>query len=90
MPSSVIKRSVTVRGHKTSVTLENEFWQGLREIASLHHKSLSLLLDEIDSSRDNTNLSSHIRLFVLGYYTAQQARLTNSTAAPSADEPFPC
>lgn len=90
MPSSVIKRSVTVHGHKTSVTLENEFWQGLRDIASFHHKSLSLLLDEIDAARDHANLSSHIRLFVLRYYLIQRARLANSTQASSTGEPFPC
>lgn len=87
MSSSVIKRSVTVRGHKTSVTLENEFWQGLRDIASFHKKPLSFLLDEIETSRNNANLSSHIRLFVLAFYAAQRAEPETGTPVPPAPEP---
>jgi predicted DNA-binding ribbon-helix-helix protein len=68
MYSAVIKRSVTIAGHKTSVTLEDAFWSALREIASDRHETVHALIDEIESSRRGANLSSHIRTFVLDYY----------------------
>jgi predicted DNA-binding ribbon-helix-helix protein len=68
MYSAVIKRSVTIAGHKTSVTLEDTFWSALREIASDRHETVRALIDEIDSTRRDANLSSHIRTFVLDYY----------------------
>jgi predicted DNA-binding ribbon-helix-helix protein len=68
MHSPVIKRSVTIAGHKTSVTLEDMFWSALREIASFRHDTVGDLIDEIDSTRRGANLSSHIRIFVLDYY----------------------
>jgi predicted DNA-binding ribbon-helix-helix protein len=55
-------------GHKTSVSLEAAFWDGLKEIAKTKRKSLSDLVDGIDTARDHANLSSAIRLFVLNYY----------------------
>ena len=68
LKSLVIKRSVTIGGHKTSITLEAEFWAGLREIAMQRQMTLSALLSEIDVHRDTPNLSSHIRLMVLEHY----------------------
>lgn len=68
MKSTIVKRSVTIGGHKTSVSLESEFWVGLRDIAARRHQSLSALLVEIDSARQASNLSSQIRLFVLEQY----------------------
>ena len=69
MKSPVVKRSIAVAGHKTSVTLEDAFWEGLKEIADERQLTLSDLVGEIDADRqDNTNLSSAIRLFVLGRY----------------------
>jgi predicted DNA-binding ribbon-helix-helix protein len=68
MASAVIKRSVTIAGHKTSVTLEDMFWSALREIASSRRDTVGNLIDEIASARRGANLSSHIRLFVLDYY----------------------
>jgi predicted DNA-binding ribbon-helix-helix protein len=62
------KRSVTISGHRTSFTLEDEFWQALRQIADLNGKSGAELVQEIDASRGANNLSSAIRLFVLRYY----------------------
>jgi predicted DNA-binding ribbon-helix-helix protein len=67
MKSAVIKRSVLVGGHRTSVSLEAEFWIGLREIAKSRSVSLSQLVGEIDMNRDNENLSSALRLFVFDY-----------------------
>lgn len=75
MKSAVIKRSVAVAGHKTSVSVEDSFWDGLREIAHDRHVTLSNLIREIDSERTHANLSSAIRLFVLQYFRgAQQQR----------------
>jgi predicted DNA-binding ribbon-helix-helix protein len=62
--SVVIKRSIFINGHKTSVSLENEFWHGLREIAEDSHVTVRMLVEQIDRSSDNCNLSSAIRLFV--------------------------
>jgi len=66
--SFVVKRSIAVDGHKTSVTLEEAFWNGLKEIASDRNLSMSELVSVIDSGRLNANLSSAIRLFVLDHY----------------------
>jgi predicted DNA-binding ribbon-helix-helix protein len=73
MQSSVIKRSVVVAGHKTSVSLENDFWNGLREIADGRGETLSELIAAIDANRQHANLSSAIRLFVLGFYRNHQS-----------------
>ena len=69
MPSAagVIKRSVLIAGHRTSVSLEADFWDGLRTIAGDRGASLNRLVTEIDSQRAG-NLSSAIRVFVLNYY----------------------
>jgi predicted DNA-binding ribbon-helix-helix protein len=71
MKSAVIKHSVVVRGHKTSVSLEDAFWNGLKEIGSERHTTLSDLVAAIDSQRQHSNLSSAIRLFVLDFYRTQ-------------------
>jgi predicted DNA-binding ribbon-helix-helix protein len=68
MKSLVAKRSIVIAGHKTSVTLEEAFWNGLKEIASDRDLTLSDLVTAIDSERPNANLSSAIRLFVLDHY----------------------
>jgi len=65
MKSSVIKRSVVIDGHKTSVSLEDAFWRSLKEIARAQQATLSNTLAEIDKTRQQGNLSSAIRLFVL-------------------------
>jgi predicted DNA-binding ribbon-helix-helix protein len=74
MKSSVVKRSVVVAGHKTSVSLEDEFWKDLREIADGRDTTLSNLVATIDAGRQHGNLSSAIRLFVLGFYRDQLNR----------------
>lgn len=68
MNSSVIKRSIVIAGHKTSVSLEDDFWSGLKEIAAGRHQTLSDLVAGIDTRRAGGNLSSAIRLFVLSHY----------------------
>ena len=71
MKSTVIKRSIVVAGHKTSVSLEDAFWNGLKEIVRERHMTLSELIAEIDAQRQLGNLSSAIRLFVLEFYRTQ-------------------
>jgi len=68
MRSSVIKRSVVVSGRKTSVSLEDAFWKALKEIAIARNLTLSDLVGSIDAGRQQANLSSAIRLFILNFY----------------------
>jgi len=65
MKSSIIKRSIVIDGHKTSVSLEDAFWIGLKEIARGQQATLANVVAEIDKARQRGNLSSAIRLFVL-------------------------
>ena len=71
MKSAVIKRSIVLDGHKTSVSLENEFWDGLREIVVHENTTLSTLVGQIDHDRDSCNLSSAIRVFVFKHFRAR-------------------
>ena len=64
MKSRVVKRSIVIAGHKTSVSLEDGFWKSLKEIAGERHMTLSELVAAIDTDRQHGNLSSAIRLFV--------------------------
>lgn len=68
MKSSVVKRSIVIAGHKTSVSLEEAFWNGLKEISALRNVTLSELVGEIDNARKQGNLSSAIRLHVLDFF----------------------
>jgi predicted DNA-binding ribbon-helix-helix protein len=67
MKSSVVKRSIVIDGHKTSVSLEDAFWSGLKEIALAQGATLSEMVAGIDTTRQQGNLSSAIRLFVLDH-----------------------
>ena len=71
MKSPVVKRSIVIAGHKTSVSLEDAFWKGLKEIAGERDATLSDLVASIDTARELGNLSSAIRLFVLDFYRNQ-------------------
>jgi predicted DNA-binding ribbon-helix-helix protein len=73
MKSSVGKRSIVVAGRKTSVSLEEAFWNGLKEISRLRDVTLSELIDEINGNRPQGNLSSAIRLFVLDCFKSRIA-----------------
>ena len=68
MKSAVVKRSIVLNGHKTSVSLEAAFFDGLKEIADLQDISVADLVADIDKLRQTGNLSSGIRLFVLSNY----------------------
>lgn len=72
MTSAILKRSVVLGGHKTSVSLEDPFWSGLNEIAYSQKHSVSWVINEIEHNRGLNNLSSAIRLFVLNHYRDQQ------------------
>lgn len=71
MKSPVVKRSIVIAGHKTSVSLEDAFWAALKEIATGRDMTLSDLVASIDTDRRHGNLSSAIRLFVLDHYRAR-------------------
>ena len=71
MKSPVVKRSIVIAGHKTSVSLEDAFWGSLKDIASARNLTLSELVASIDTDRRQGNLSSAIRLFVLNHYRTQ-------------------
>jgi predicted DNA-binding ribbon-helix-helix protein len=73
MKSPVVKRSIVIAGHKTSVSLEEQFWRGLKHIAVSQHMTLSDLVGAIDAERRHGNLSSAIRLFVLEHYQARSS-----------------
>ncbi|MDB5579104.1 MAG: aryl-sulfate sulfotransferase [Bradyrhizobium sp.] len=79
MKSLVVKRSIVLAGHKTSVSLEEPFWLGLKEIAQEKNETISTVVGGIDTSREHGNLSSAIRLFVLGA-TAQRANVLPAAA----------
>ena len=66
--SPVVKRSVVVGGHKTSVSLEEAFWSSMKEISVERAMTLSELVGEVDAARQQGNLSSAIRLFVLDHF----------------------
>ena len=67
MPRAIRKRSVQIAGHSTSLTLEEAFWEDLREVARRRGLSLNALIGSIDAERHG-NLSSALRLFVLDCY----------------------
>jgi predicted DNA-binding ribbon-helix-helix protein len=68
MKSSIVKRSIVIDGHKTSVSLEDPFWTDLKKIAHTQQTTLSELVAKIDGTREQGNLSSAIRLFVLQHF----------------------
>ena len=65
MKSLVVKRSIVIGRHRTSVSLEDAFWSDLKEIARAQEATVSKLVTQIDGARQQGNLSSAIRLFVL-------------------------
>ena len=86
MKSPVIKRSIVIAGHKTSVGIEDAFWQALKEIAAGRGITLSDLVSRIDAERRDGNLSSAIRVFVLDHFRTQtkSARPRAGSRAPSS------
>jgi len=78
MKSSVVKRSIVIAGHKTSVSLEDAFWNDLKKIANAQQVTLSELVARIDGTREQGNLSSAIRLFVLQHFREEDRRMDMS------------
>jgi predicted DNA-binding ribbon-helix-helix protein len=100
MKSRVVKRSIMIAGHRTSVSIEEAFWQALKDIALSRKTTLCELVASIDSVREQGNLSSAIRLFVLDQFqtridqggaqrcdTAGAGNQTRCTGAPGAPRP---
>lgn len=85
MKSPVVKRSIVIAGHKTSVSLEDAFWNGLKDVALSRRMTLSDLVGSIDTERQQGNLSSAIRLFVLEHY---QTRMNGNGDARGSDLTF--
>ena len=85
MKSPVVKRSIVLAGHKTSVSLEDAFWEGLKDIAKTRRKTLSDLVTSIDTDREHGNLSSALRLFVLGHYQKRGSGLVVDNFAPAGE-----
>ena len=84
MKSKLAKRTIFIDRRKTSVNLEDEFWNALKNIARDRQVTLSDLLDGIDGHRQHINFSSTLRLFVLEYYRSKAVKLKND---PRSDHP---
>ena len=86
MKSLVVKRSVVIAGHKTSVSLEDPFWKALREIAAARKMTLTDVISSIDAERKHANLSSAIRLYILDFHRSHiaQAAARAALATPRA------
>ena len=86
MKSPVAKRSIVIGGYKTSVSLEEAFWSGMKEISGERSMTLSEVVDEIDRKRQQGNLSSAIRLFVLDYFRTRAAPQPDSKGRMASGE----
>ncbi|MGA8421835.1 MAG: ribbon-helix-helix domain-containing protein [Pseudolabrys sp.] len=84
MKSAIVKRSIVIAGHKTSVSLEDAFWSDLKNIARAQQASLSNIVAQIDKARQHGNLSSAIRLFVLDRVRAPERDRTNGPQVEAA------
>lgn len=74
------KKSVLIAGrHSTSISLEDEFFEALKNIAQEQKISLNQLITKIDSERETENLSSALRLYVLSYYQRQLANFSKKS-----------
>ena len=71
MQSPIRKRSIVVNGHRTSISLEDAFFSGLKEISKQRRLTLAELIAEVDRTRTQDNLSSALRLLVLDYYRSR-------------------
>jgi predicted DNA-binding ribbon-helix-helix protein len=71
-----VKRSFAIRGHRTSISLEAEFWEALKEAAARERVSLASLIARIDEGRGEAGLSSAVRIWILDYYRAVGAAVS--------------
>ncbi len=88
MQSAVVKRSIVIAGHKTSVSLEDDFWNALKEIKRSNNMTLSGLVADIDVRRLHANLSSAIRIFVLHHYRSQLGQAAASGSESELGKPM--
>src|SRR5262245_21236791 len=84
--SSVIKRSVIRNGHKSSISLEDQFWDALREIADEKDIAISTLVAAIDHNRTTSNLSSAIRVYVLDHFRRRDGDQSRQAAVSTASK----
>ena len=89
MRSPVVKRSIVIAAHKTSVNLEEAFWSGLKEIAIARGTTLPNLVTSIDVERRQGNLSSCLRLFVLDFYRDKLNQEKEARIAAAAEAAMP-
>lgn len=82
MNSAIIKRSVVIAGKKTSVSLEDTFWLALKEIAAEKRTALSSILNAIADGRDNANLSSAVRQYVMQHFYDLAIRMPRAAGRP--------
>lgn len=74
MPARTRKRSLTIAGHRTSVSLEDAFWSALKDIAHAEARSIPDIVAEIDEARGPAGLSSAIRVYLLDHYRKRARR----------------
>jgi predicted DNA-binding ribbon-helix-helix protein len=79
--NGILKRSVAIAGHRTSISLEAPFWEVLRQIAERETISVQKLIGRIDAERDDQNLSSAIRVFVINHLLAEISRQDDPESA---------
>jgi predicted DNA-binding ribbon-helix-helix protein len=90
MNTTVVKRSVVINHHKTSVSLEDAFWKGIKSIAAARNVTLSDLVATVNGDRREGNLSSALRLFVLEHYRMKAANGGHAGGSGSRqNEPAP-
>jgi len=87
--SPVHKHSIRLAGNKTSISLENQFWDSLREIARSKNIPVDTLIERIDTGRARHNLSSAVRLFVLEYFRTRTSGATFSSEDLTASKAGP-
>lgn len=79
------KRSFSIKGHRTSVSLEEPFWDALREVAQQKNLPIAKLVETIDASRGNTGLSTALRIYLFDYFKSGK-HLERSNVSRSALE----
>jgi predicted DNA-binding ribbon-helix-helix protein len=83
MSNEVLKRSVVIAGHRTSVSMEEAFWKAFKDIAKARSVSVNRLIEQVDSGRQG-NLSSAIRVFVLETLLAERQSAASAPATPQS------
>jgi predicted DNA-binding ribbon-helix-helix protein len=86
MDSSLVKRSVTIEGHRIGISIEGLFWTSLEEIAKAQATSTSQLIASIDAGREGANLSSAIRVYVIDHFLDRIQTLDDMDESPDDDE----